>query len=94
LAASNEEMANDVLEMELKLKNKENELNKKNEELDWWKDKVSDGALLHQCTVDEIKTLFTVKKLKEYCKNQGLKKYTSLKEDELIKFIKDFLGAK
>jgi len=87
LAASNEEFANDVLELELKLKGKEEELN-------WWKDKVSDGALLHQCTVEEIKKLFTVKKLKAYCKEQGLKKYTSLKEDDLIKFIKDFLGAK
>ena len=87
LAASNEEFANDVLEMELKFKAKEEELN-------WWKDKVSDGALLHQCTVEEIKILFKVKQLKAYCKEQGLKKYTSLNEEELIKLIKAFLGAK
>ena len=87
LAASNEEFANDVLEMELKFKAKEEELN-------WWKDKVSDGALLHQCTVEEIKILFKVKQLKAYCKEQWLKKYTSLNEEELIKLIKAFLGAK
>jgi len=87
LAASNEEFANDVLELELKLKGKEDELS-------WWKNKVSEGALLHQCTVEEIKNLFTVKQLKAYCKEQKLKNYTKLKEDELIKLIKDFLGAK
>lgn len=94
LAASNEEFANDVLELELKLKGKEDELKKKEKELKWWKDKVSDGGLLFHCTVKEIKNIFTVKKLKAYCKEQGLKNYTKLKEEELIKFIKDFLGAK
>lgn len=45
-------------------------------------------------TAENMKEALTVDELKAYCKQEGIKKYSKLKEDELIALILEALNAK